>query len=218
MKSAFIWSLAAMATKSNAATFTKTREIGGVQVIDTPLVRAAEAYAKDTSTELVFGHIMRSWLYGVLLVQANEDLSTTVDLETHAVAALLHDLGWDQTPGSPIISSDRRFEVDGAVAAKNFIEGNEYGASWDERRVQLVWDAIALHGIPSIANYKEIDVQVVHKGISMEWFGPILGVSQEDYSKVSAAFPKDNLMDGVNDAISWLCRTKPTTTYGKLRF
>nr|RBR00449.1 hypothetical protein FVER53263_13859 [Fusarium verticillioides] len=61
---------------------------------------------------------MRLWLYGVLMINANETLSHRVDLEVQAVDTLLHDLGWDTTEASPIISADRRLEVDGAFAAR----------------------------------------------------------------------------------------------------
>lgn len=192
-----------------------TRELGGVRVIDTPLIRAAEAYALEHSNPSVFKHIMRSWLYGVLLIQANEELSANVDLEIHAVSSILHDLGWDQTSDSTLITPDRRFEVDGAFAARDFIKSHADGEGWDDKRLQLVWDAIALHATPSIANFKEVDVSTVSQGIGLDFFGAMRGVKPEDYSKVSAAFPKDDMMDGVNGAITWLCHTKPNSTYGK---
>ncbi|TXB95931.1 hypothetical protein FocTR4_00016390 [Fusarium oxysporum f. sp. cubense] len=128
---------------------------------------------------------MRSWLYGVLMINANETLSDSIDLEVHAVATLLHDLGWDTTEASPIISADRRFEVDGAFAAQRFI-----------------------------SYFKELDVQVVSKGIAMDFSGPAYGVSREDYAAIAKAFPKSDLKDSVNQTIIWLCDTKPQTTYG----
>lgn len=215
MKFTPTFSAVALMAQAFASSCSATREIGGVEVIDTPLVRAAEAYAREYSNDAIYGHIMRSWLYGVLMIQANETLGNTVDLELHAVSAILHDLGWDQTPGSPVITPDRRFEVDGAFAAREFIEGHEDGSTWDDRRLQLVWDSIALHAIPSIADFKEIDVQVVSQGIRMDFFGPLYGVKQEDYDRVNEAFPKDTFLDGVDDAIIWLCQSKPATTFGE---
>ncbi|RBA14190.1 hypothetical protein FPRO05_02982 [Fusarium proliferatum] len=160
-------------------------------------------------------HVMRSWLYGVLMINANETLSNSVDLEVHAVATLLHDLGWDTTEASPIISADRRFEVDGAFAARDFIQEHHHGKFWHERSVQLLWDAIALHTERSISYFKELDVQVVSKGIAMDFSGPAYGVSGEEYAAIAKAFPKSDLKDSVNDTIIWLCDTKPQTTYGE---
>jgi hypothetical protein len=190
-----------------------TRDIAGISVIDTPLVRAAEHFSKEHSSEPVYKHVMRSWLYGVLMINANSTLAAAVDLEVHAVASLLHDLGWDQAQDSTVVSHDRRFEVDGAIAARNFIEARHDGQNWEERRVQLVWDAIALHTERSIAFYKELDVQVVSKGIQMDFAGPLYGVPEDDYLPVEQAFPKDDLKDAVNQTFIWLCQEKPATTY-----
>ena len=191
------------------------RTLGGVSVVDTPIVRAAEAFARQNGQDFTYKHIMRSWLFGALVIQHNETLRTTIDLEVHAVASLLHDLGWDRTDGSPMISVDRRFEIDGAIAARNFIRDHRDGKRWEERRVQLVWDAIALHTEQSIALFKELDVQVVHKGIITDFDGPQLGITEDEYAAVVKDFPRDDLQDGYNETVIWLCNTKPATTYGE---
>ncbi|KAF5593202.1 ankyrin-2 [Fusarium pseudocircinatum] len=191
-----------------------TRKVAGISVINTPIVQDAEAFALKHSTYPIYKHVMRSWLYGVLMINANETLSHSIDLEVHAVATLLHDLGWDTTEASPMISADRRFEVDGAFAARAFLREHQDGRFWHERNVQLVWDAIALHTERSISYFKELDVQVVSKGIAMDFLGPAYGVSREDYAAITKAFPKSDLKDSVNDNIIWLCDTKPQTTYG----
>ncbi|KYG13575.1 hypothetical protein FVEG_17628 [Fusarium verticillioides 7600] len=139
---------------------------------------------------------MRSWLYGVLMINANETLSDRVDLEVQAVATLLHDLGWDTTEASPIINAGRRLEVDGAFAAREFIQ--EF---WHERNAQVVWDAIALHTERSVSYFKDLDVQVVSKGMAMDFSRPAYGVSEEDYAAIAKAFPKSDLKDCVNDTI-----------------
>ncbi|KAM0268758.1 hypothetical protein ACHAPA_004683 [Fusarium lateritium] len=190
-----------------------TREIAGIPVINTPIVQAAGAFALEHSSHATYKHVMRSWLYGVLMIDANDTLSQTVDLEVHAVATLLHDLGWDMAQDSTTVSTDKRFEVDGAFAAREFIHQHKDGKEWGDSKIQLVWDAIALHTERSIAYFKEVDVQVVSKGISMDFSGPAYGVSEEVYAAVAKAYPKDDLKDQVNQTIIWLCATKPQTTY-----
>ncbi|KAK5994842.1 hypothetical protein PT974_03228 [Cladobotryum mycophilum] len=189
------------------------RTIAGVEVVDTPIVRDAHDYAVKHSSDFTYKHVMRSWLFGAIVIKHNETLRNTVDLEVHAVAALLHDLGWDQTPGSPFVSHDKRFEVDGAIAAREFIRNNEHGKKWDERRVQLVWDAIALHTQPSIYNYKELEVVTTGNGITSDFQGPILGITQKEYSAVLSEFPSNGMRDGLNNTILWFCQSKPSTTY-----
>jgi hypothetical protein len=192
-----------------------TRTVANVTVVDTPIVRAAEELARQHALNFTYKHIMRSWLFGALIVQHNATLRATIDPEVHAVAAILHDLGWDHSANSPYVSSDRRFEVDGAIAARDFIQNHEHGKAWDERRVQLVWDAIALHSQQSIAFFKELDVQVVAKGILLDFEGPRFGVTDDEYNTVLQEFPRNDLDTGFNDTMIWLCQTKPASTYGE---
>ncbi|ELR05436.1 hypothetical protein GMDG_01731 [Pseudogymnoascus destructans 20631-21] len=56
------------------------------------------------------------------------------DLEVHAVAALLHDIGWD--PTGELVSEDKRFEVDGANAARDFLHREV--PHWDKHRVRSI--------------------------------------------------------------------------------
>ncbi|KAH6976555.1 hypothetical protein BKA56DRAFT_674995 [Ilyonectria sp. MPI-CAGE-AT-0026] len=206
----------ASTTAKNGLSYRHTvprRTIAGVEVVDTPIVRDAHDYALKHSSDFNYKHIMRSWLFGAIVIEHNETLRNTVDLEVHAVAALLHDLGWDQTPGSPFVSHDKRFEVDGAIAAREFVQSNKYGKNWDKQRVQLVWDAIALHTQPSIFNYKELEVITTGNGILSDFQGPILGITKEEYSAVLSEFPSNGMRDGLNNTIIWLCQSKPATTY-----
>jgi hypothetical protein len=66
---------------------------------------------------------------------------------------------------------DKIFEVDGAMAAKELLE-KEGGRRWDKQRIQLVWDAIALHTNADIAKYKQIEVVLTAAGTATELFGP----------------------------------------------
>ncbi|KAI1362982.1 hypothetical protein F5Y08DRAFT_257381 [Xylaria arbuscula] len=198
----------------SSATTYPTRTIANVSVVDTEIVREAQAFARNHSSDIVWNHVVRGWLYGTLIYQHNDTLRATVDAEAHAVAAILHDLGWDQTPNSPVVSSDRRFEVDGAVAAREFINSHtDDPSAWDTHRVQLVWDSIALHTQRSIYEYKQDTVAVTGLGINMDFQGPAEGVTQEEYDTVEAAFPKTQFKEGVNQTFVWLCESKPVTTY-----
>jgi hypothetical protein len=189
------------------------RDIAGVLVVDTPLVREAQQFTRDHSNDHLYGHIMRSWLFTTLMIQHNSTLSATVDPEVLAVAAIMHDLGFDQTEGSPVVSPDRRFEVDGAIAAREFIRGHPDGSNWEERRVQLVWDAIALHGDGRIALFKELEVSSVYSGIEMELIGPAYGVTQEEYDRVMEEFPRVGFQESMLKTVQWLCGKKPFSTY-----
>jgi len=108
----------------------------GIKVPDTTLVRDAMELARGLLEPFLFNHVMRSWLFGVVL---SEDAEHAPDPELLAVAAVLHDLGLtDRYTGA------NRFEVDGANAARVFL--SDHGIS--AHQMQLVWDAIALHTTP----------------------------------------------------------------------
>ncbi|KAH6649248.1 hypothetical protein F5144DRAFT_1868 [Chaetomium tenue] len=190
------------------------RTIARVSVVDTPLVRAAQRFARDHGDDTVYNHVMRCWLLGTLMLQHNTTLQSIVDPEVHAVALLLHDLGFERTPNSTIVTLDHRFEVDGAIAARKFIRAHSQGRHWEERRVQLVWDAIALHGEHRFSFFKEPEVETVSKSVTLDFSGPDFGISEAEYAAVLEVFPQaENFKDSVVETMSWLCRTKPEMTY-----
>ena len=85
----------------------------GIKVPDTTLVRNAMELARGLLEPFLFNHVMRSWLFGVVLSEGAEHAP---DAELLAVAAVLHDLGLtDRYTGA------NRFEVDGANAARVFL-------------------------------------------------------------------------------------------------
>src|SRR6267142_4046112 len=94
----------------------KTRVLGGITVSDTPLITRAMDYAQIHSEPVLFNHAVRSWLFAVRLGQLQ---GIAHDAEVVAMGSLLHDLGLtDHCSGG-----HRRFEVEGADAAREFARG-----------------------------------------------------------------------------------------------
>jgi len=179
-------------------------------------VRAAQAYARQYSEDFLFNHIMRTWLFGALVISHNTTLQQTVDLEVHAIGAMLHDLGL--VLNASFISHDLRFEVDGAFAATGFVEGqvahDDAGSNWDAHRLQLLWDSVALSSEFKFSFYKEATVASVAYGVEIDLLGADRNVTSTEYYNVIAAFPKLNFLPGVNQSLVALCATKPNSTYG----
>ncbi|KAL7930235.1 hypothetical protein V8C35DRAFT_324468 [Trichoderma chlorosporum] len=155
--------------------------------IDTPIVRDAQAFAREYTIDSIYYHVMRSWLLSALIINSNDTLRTSVALEVHAIASLLHDIGLDQNANSPIVSSDRRFEVDGAFAAKHFVQQHEIGQVWD--------------------------MQLVSKGAVINFTGPVLPITKPDWDTIVAQFPRTDFGTNFNESIIHLCMNKPNTTY-----
>lgn len=197
-----------------------TNIIAGVTVPDTPLIKAAIAYAGAHSSDTTYNHIMRCWLFGTIIIQKTAPAGT-LDAEVHSVSAILHDLGWDNT--GELVSKDKRFEIDGAIAARNFIEAevkSRKAHGWDEHRKQLVWDSIALHTTPSIAMYKQAEVTFVGAGIAADFQGPDSDptgtLAWDEYNAVVKEFPRLDLAGGIRKIICGFVDTKPDTTVGEL--
>ena len=214
-----------------------TRTLAGITVLDTPLVRAAQAYARTHADDMTYNHVMRSWLFGVCLYTKLHTAGAMpeIDLEAHAISAILHDLGWDHT--GELVSSDKCFEVDGAIAAREWLHSHSSSSSpssdlgekgegkdkeWDDHRIQLVWDAIALHTSPHISRFKEPVVQICGLGIICDFHGPRSDPSGlltwEEFEAVKREFPRLDLAKGLREKIVHFCRTKPETTYGEFMF
>jgi len=184
------------------ATSGKTRVLGGITVVDTPLVARAMELAKACSEPYLFNHAVRSWLFAVRLGQLQ---GIPHDAEVVAVGSLLHDLGL--TNG---VTGPKRFEIEGADAARAF--AREQGL--DDRRVQLIWDTVALNSTPSIALHKEAEVALSTAGIGLDYGGPQYDrIPPDEMKSILAAFPRLDMKRCFTDAVCRIVRTKPETTY-----
>jgi hypothetical protein len=183
-------------------TIGKTRVLGGITVVDTPLVSRAMDLARTHSEPYLFNHAVRSWLFAVRLGQLQGILH---DPEVIAVGTLLHDLGLTESFTGP-----KRFEIEGADAARAF--AREEG--FDDRRVQLIWDTVALNSTPSIALYKEAEVALSTAGIGLDWGGfQYDRIPANEMKSILAAFPRLDMKKGFTDSVCRIVKTRPQTTY-----
>ncbi|KAG9771666.1 hypothetical protein ABEF93_000575 [Exophiala dermatitidis] len=150
-----------------------------VTIPNAPIINAAHSYIKEHCSASTVNHCLRSTVFAMLLLRKFPPLSTAtadIDTETLVLSVLLHDMGWSTTKA--LVSTDKRFEVDGANIAREFITAansaidNDASHKWDKHRLQLVWDSIALHTTPSIAQHKEPEVFATQMGIMCDFFGP----------------------------------------------
>jgi hypothetical protein len=186
-----------------------SRYLAGITIPDTPLITASIALARKHLNDMSFNHVMRSFLLGFAVADRLPHLQDR-DKELHAIAAVLHDLAWDTT--NTFISQDKRFEVDGANAARTFVaeESSKSGNAWDKHRLQLLWDAIALHTTPFIGQHKEPEVGATGIGIYVDFRGPsaVPGtVTEDEWSEIAKAFPRGGFRDGVTAIVSLIVST-----------
>jgi hypothetical protein len=179
--------------------------LAGIKVPDTRLVRDAIDLARSSSEPFLFNHVMRSWLFSVLL---SENAKLAPDPELLAVSTVLHDLGLTDR-----FSAEERFEVDGANAALAFMK--ERGISMQQ--TQVVWDAIALHTTRSIALHKEAEVAMTHSGIAVDVLGVGLDrIHQDKQQAILAAFPRLALKSQFQSSLCNIVRRKPATSFDNI--
>src|SRR2546428_13366323 len=168
---------------------------------DSRAVRDAFARAQAESLPWLFNHVVRSWLYGAKLAQRRR---LAPDAELVAVAVLLHDLGLARG-GAP----DRRFEVVGADIGRALALSHDMG----ERRAEVVWDSIALHTTPSIAQHKGADVACCQHGIACDYGG--IGyqeLSDDDKNVILSAYPRLDMKNMLTTCLCGIAKNHPSTT------
>jgi HD domain len=180
--------------------------IAGIPIPDSRLAREATEFVQDVSTQLLFDHSRRVFLWGSL---QGEKLGLDYDPELLYVGAMFHDVGLVEGHRS----EDERFEIDGANAARAFLECH----GLPEERVMTVWESIALHTTPGIPRYKQPEVRLVTLGVEYD----VLGLHFEALSPVQreavlAAHPRTGFKTGIVEAFSAGMRDKPETTFGTM--
>jgi hypothetical protein len=182
--------------------------IAGIRIPDSKMARDATQLVRDTEPDLLFNHSTRVFLFGAL---TGERKNLKYDAELLYIGAMFHDMGL-----VPRYSSKtERFEVDGANAARDFL--NQYGIP--EHEVDQVWDSIALHTTPGIPQHKKPVVALVTAGVEMDVLGLAYDAfSDEQRKQVVAAHPREtNFKEGIIDAFAQGTRHKPETTFGNVK-
>jgi len=177
------------------------RLLAGISVPDTSVISRAIEFARERSEPYLFNHVMRSWLFAVLMAQRKQ---TAHDGEVLAVTTILHDIGLAEGFDGPL-----RFEVEGANAVRAFARKE----GMDERRSQLIWDGVALNSTPSISLYKETEIALATMGIGLDWGGWGYEATDAEMAAIIEAFPRLGMKERFTKAICRIVETRPTTTY-----
>jgi HD domain len=180
--------------------------IAGIRLPDSALARDATDFVHDVSTQLLYDHSRRVFLWGSLL---GGERGLKFDPELLYVGAMFHDVGLVKGHRS----EHERFEVDSANAARAFLE--QHGVP--EEEIAVVWDAIALHTTPEIPRYKRPEVWLVTLGVECDVLGLRTDeLSPEQRSEVVAAHPRTGFKAGIVDAFFEGMRERPDTTFGTM--
>src|ERR1700712_1593310 len=164
----------------------ETHMISGVKIPDSKIAREAAELVRQHESELLFNHSVRVFLFGAIKgVRQN----LKFDPELLYVAALFHDLGLVDA----YHTETKRFEVDGADAAREFLRSHGIA----EPKADLVWEAIALHTTRGIPEYMRPEIALTHAGVLVD----VVGIGYDDYTpeqraQVVADFPRGDFKNG----------------------
>jgi hypothetical protein len=185
-----------------------TVTIDGLMIPDSKFASEITELVRDTESSLLFHHSSRVYYWGAL---AGKRRRLKFDTELLYAAAMFHDMGLTRQHSS----TDERFEVDGANAARAFLQG--YGIGTQE--IDTVWTAIALHTTPGIPQHMHPVIALLTAGVEMD----VLGLAYANYSNaerqaVVDAHPrssqfKEDIIQAFYDGI----KHKPDTTFGNVK-
>lgn len=186
-----------------------TDVFSGIKIPDSKIAREATELVRQQETEMLFNHSVRVFAFGAMKgVRQNLKFNS----ELLYVAALFHDLGLVDA----YHTDTKRFEVDGADAAREFLRSHGI----PEPNADLVWEAIALHTTPGIPQYMRPEIALTNAGVLVD----VVGIGYDEYTpeqrdQVIAAFPRgDNFKNDFIQVQTCSALKKPLTTFGTVNF
>lgn len=182
--------------------------IEGIAIPDSKLAREVTELVQDTESPLLFHHSSRVYYFGAL---AGKRRGLKFDPELLYVGAMFHDMGLTHQHAS----TNERFEVDGANAARDFLR--RHGITPAD--IDLVWTAIALHMTPGIPEHMHPVIALVTAGVEMD----VLGLTYHEYSEsereaIVQAHPRTaHFKEDIIQAFYNGIKHKPETTFGNVK-
>jgi hypothetical protein len=157
-----------------------------------PLAEAVLSAARDSESSPVFHHSVRSFFFAQLLAARDGCLADSdYDRDLLFAATVMHDLG-----AGGLAAGAARFEVEGADLAAGVLR--QHGMA--ESGVDRVWEAIALHTSPGIAERRGLLCYLTREGVGVD-FGRNAQVAGAWAGQIHAAYPRLGMARALADAI-----------------
>jgi hypothetical protein len=157
-------------------------------------------FARGATPPAIFNHGMRTYPYGRFGEQQGVAPGRDYDDELLFLGCLLHDIGLGERG-----NGDQRFELDGVDLAARWL--GEQGVAPD--RVEVVWDAIALHLSFEIASRKRPEIALVTAGAGYD-LGPEGPALPDGFAeRVHAVLPRLHAAAVLHDTLVAQALDKP---------
>lgn len=180
--------------------------IAGITIPDSDMATRTTEFIRDTESPLLYHHSRRTFLFGML---HGEIRGLQVDPELLYVGAMFHDVGLVE--GHRDLT--RRFEIDGAEAARDFLA--TYNVSQDS--IRKVWSSIALHTTHGIPVFMEPEIALVAAGVETDVDGAGLHLlNPSDIKEITAAHPRHDFKRQAFHVFADGFKDRPETTFGAI--
>ncbi|UUF13852.1 MULTISPECIES: HD domain-containing protein [Flavobacterium] len=185
----------------------KLKTIAGIVIPDSSIAQQATELLLEHGTEFIYNHSLRVFLFSSLNGKRRQ---LKYDEELLYVASVFHDLGLTKHYSS----TDLRFEVDGANAARDFLKSHNL----PKESLQLVWDTIALHTTIGIPEHKEPEVALMYSGVGLDVMGEgYEHLSHQNRIEILDAFPRDDFKNKIIPTFFSGFEHKTETTFGNIK-
>jgi hypothetical protein len=185
----------------------KPKTVAGITIPDSTIAKQATELLLEHGNPFLYNHSLRVFVFGSLNAQRQ---SIQYDQELLYVSAVFHDLGL--TPAYS--SAGKRFEVDGANAARDFLKSHGV----PKQSLQLVWDAIALHTTIGVAEYKEAEVALLYSGVGLDVMGEgYEHLTEQHREEIIKQFPRTDFKKKIIPAFFDGFKHKTETTFGNIK-
>lgn len=179
--------------------------VAGIAIPDSAMACAATTIVRACSPDILFRHACRVFLFGSLLGHRR---AVRFDSEMLYVASMFLHYGL----GPLCQSSRRRFEVDSADAAGQFLRDRGVPLS----TIHDVWSAIALHTTFGISDHPSPLVSLTNAGIETDLMAMHFDeVGESKRSAIVHAYPRgQGFKSLVIEAFAEGMTKRPETTFG----
>ncbi len=146
-------------------------------------------FARSHEHAAIFNHSVRTHFHA--LTASTHLGCTDFDPDELHVAAILHDIGT-----APGFDGPQRFEVEGADAAAEFLSNEGHSAAAQRR----VWQAIALHTSPGIAERMGTLERLLRFGVVADFGGPTFATAAE-VRELEQRYPRQAIEKVLGDTV-----------------
>ncbi|WP_067709420.1 HD domain-containing protein [Nocardia yamanashiensis] len=163
-----------------------------LELPESPLAEAVLSVVRSSESASVANHSIRSFFFAELLAAHEGALTDAAyDRDLLFAATVMHDLG-----AGELAKGTTRFEVEGADLAAAVLR--QHGVP--EKDVDAVWEAIALHTSPGIAERRGLLAYLTRGGIGMD-FGRGAEIAAAVGERIHTAYPRLDMVRSLVDAI-----------------